>query len=233
MKKSIMRASITSCLFCLCASGDGEHPELIKIAEKGDAEAQYQLGMRYYNGTEAGFVAYSKDGGYAVAPNYAEAVKWFEKAAKQGHIAAQYEFGACYLHYRGVKRDVDKAIEWLTKSAEKGYSSAQIELAEHYETFGIFHEYGTYEVDANQERRVKAKAFEWYKKAAEQNDVRGQYGLGNCYVLGKGVDKDENTGYEWIRKAAEQGHSGGQYSLGSRYENGIGIDNSVDICAIV
>ena len=47
-------------------------------AEQGVAEAQYNLGVCYYNG----------DG---VDQNYTEAVKWLSKAADQGHDKAQTE----------------------------------------------------------------------------------------------------------------------------------------------
>ena len=49
---------------------------LRKAAEQGDADAQTALGMRYYTG----------DG---VPKDYAEAVKWYHKAAEQGHAIAQ------------------------------------------------------------------------------------------------------------------------------------------------
>ena len=45
-------------------------------AEQGDAMAQYNLGVCYYNGE-------------GVAQNYAEAVKWWSKAAEQGQAEAK------------------------------------------------------------------------------------------------------------------------------------------------
>ena len=45
-------------------------------AEKGDAQAQYNLGVIYYFGQ-------------GVAQNYAEALKWIRKAADQGQVDAQ------------------------------------------------------------------------------------------------------------------------------------------------
>jgi len=52
--------------------------KLRKAAEQGDAEAQYNLGVRYANGE-------------GVPEDYKEAVKWFRKAAEQG-FAAAHEF---------------------------------------------------------------------------------------------------------------------------------------------
>lgn len=45
---------------------------------KGDAIAQYNLGVCYYNGN-------------GVAKDQAEAVKWWRKDAEQGHEEAKYE----------------------------------------------------------------------------------------------------------------------------------------------
>ena len=54
-----------------------------QAAEKGSAEAQFMLGVCYYEG----------NGG---PQNYSEAVKWWRLAAEQGHAKAQYNLGVCY-----------------------------------------------------------------------------------------------------------------------------------------
>lgn len=54
--------------------------ELIKKAEEGDAEAQFQLGLAYYNG----------DG---INKNYRKAYYWFQKAIEQGNGDAQNYLG--------------------------------------------------------------------------------------------------------------------------------------------
>lgn len=50
-------------------------PQLHKLATDGDAEAQYQLAMRYEHG-----IGEKKD--------YAQAMYWFKQAANQGHVKA-------------------------------------------------------------------------------------------------------------------------------------------------
>ena len=67
--------------------------ELLKIlAEKGDAEAQLNLGYCY-------------DMGKGVAEDKAEAVKWYRKAADQGDTQAQYNLGVCYCNGDGVTQN--------------------------------------------------------------------------------------------------------------------------------
>jgi len=49
-----------------------------------------------------------------------EAVKCFEKAAKQGHPRATAQMGACYRYGKGVDPDEKKAAEWFKKAANLG-----------------------------------------------------------------------------------------------------------------
>jgi TPR repeat protein len=46
----------------------------------------------------------------------------------------------------------------------------------------------------------------WYRKAAEQGDVKGQYYLAQCYEYGVGVALDLKAASAWYAKAAKQGH---------------------------
>ena len=57
-----------------------EVEELRARAEQGDADAQANLGLMYYNGE-------------GVPQDYAEAVRWFRLAAEQGDADAQYNLG--------------------------------------------------------------------------------------------------------------------------------------------
>ena len=52
--------------------------ETKRFAERGCVDAQYYLGNMYYKGE-------------GVKAKYAEAVRWWTKAAGQGHVDAKYE----------------------------------------------------------------------------------------------------------------------------------------------
>jgi uncharacterized protein len=58
--------------------------KLIQKAEAGDAQAQYELAELYYQGQE-------------VEENFNESLKWFERAADQGHPEARAELGLMYV----------------------------------------------------------------------------------------------------------------------------------------
>jgi len=81
--------------------------EVKQLAEQGDAEAQYFLGLRYFNGS-------------GVPQNYAESIRWWRLAAENGDGRSLYYLGKVYNMGRGVPRDDQAAISWWIKGAERG-----------------------------------------------------------------------------------------------------------------
>ena len=88
---------------------------ILTRAQKGDAEAQYNLGVMY-------------DEGQGVPQNYKEALKWYTKAVEQGYAEAQCNLGVMYAEGRGVSKNYKEALKWFTKAAEQGYAIAQNNL---------------------------------------------------------------------------------------------------------
>ena len=76
-------------------------------AEKGDAEAQYNLGVMY-------------DLGVGVPEDDREAAKWYRKAADQGDSSGQLHLGRMYYRGEGVPKDFVKAYAWLNLAAAQG-----------------------------------------------------------------------------------------------------------------
>ena len=85
------------------------------LAQAGDREAQYRLGVMYAEGK-------------GVAPNDAEAALWFERAAEQGEAMAQYNLGASYVEGAGVRKDMATAAKWFRRAADQGIPLAQLNL---------------------------------------------------------------------------------------------------------
>lgn len=94
--------------------------ELRARAKQGDAEAQNELGSRYYEGR-------------GVPQNDAEAVRWICLAAEQGYVVGQYNLGLMYFRGRGVSEDEAEAVTWYRRAAEQGYAPAQAALGYMYE----------------------------------------------------------------------------------------------------
>ena len=55
----------------------------------------------------------------------AESVKWFRKAAEQGHVVAQYNLGVMYDFGEGVPEDDAEAYAWLNIAAAQGNMRAK------------------------------------------------------------------------------------------------------------
>ena len=91
----------------------------IPLAEAGNTNAQYFLGIMYLNGQ-------------GTKKNWAEAAHWFQASAEQGDVGAQYLFGEMNLKGMGLVRDYRKAGIWFQKAARQGYPDAQFRLGECY-----------------------------------------------------------------------------------------------------
>ena len=165
-------------------SAEAETPEkkladLMKRAERGEAEAQFNLGQMYRKGE-------------GVPMDAAKAVEWFQKAAEQGNADAQSNLGSMYDEGEGVSKDAAKAVEWWQKAAAQGYAQAQFRL-------GLAYDVG------EGVPKDAAKAVEWYQKAAAQGVPSAQWELGEMYLLGEGVATDKVLAYAWLNLVASSG----------------------------
>jgi hypothetical protein len=82
-------------------------PELRKLADQGDADAQWLMGVRYHDGE-------------GVPQDDAQAMQWFLRAAEQGNVAAQRALGAYYWRQRGDPEDLSKAYFWSAIAMAQG-----------------------------------------------------------------------------------------------------------------
>ena len=60
-----------------------------------------------------------------VTQDYAEAVKWYRKAANQGNATAQNNLGWMYQYGLGVTQSKSEARKWYEKAAAQGDESAK------------------------------------------------------------------------------------------------------------
>ena len=71
--------------------------------------------------------------GQGVPQDYAEAVRWFRRAAEQEHPDAQYYLGLMYDKGRGVPQDYAEAVRWYRRAAEQEHPGAQNNLSLMYD----------------------------------------------------------------------------------------------------
>ena len=112
---------ILTALLALQGCAESKLDEMKALADQGDADAQYNLGVRY-------------DNGFGVPENDAEAVKWHRRAADQGHAEAQFNLGFMYGTGSGVPENDAEAVKWYRKAAAQGHAEAQNYLGFNYRT---------------------------------------------------------------------------------------------------
>jgi TPR repeat protein len=113
-------AAFIAVIFVSCAAVVGPNADAhaaprsvaatIARAEHGDPAAAARLGWLFSTGR-------------GVAQNYAEAAKWFYRAATHGNADAQFALGMAYNKGQGVPRDYVLSYLWLDLSAAHAVGS--------------------------------------------------------------------------------------------------------------
>jgi hypothetical protein len=93
--------------------------EWTPLAEAGDANGQFGLGLMYGNG-------------FGVDMDDALAIKWYGLAAEQGHAQAQCNLAVMYQNGWGVPQSDAEALRLFTLSAEQGVVEAMMALGRYY-----------------------------------------------------------------------------------------------------
>ncbi|EKO3583900.1 sel1 repeat family protein [Vibrio metschnikovii] len=92
-----------------------DYLQLRQQAEQGYSDAQFVLGLMYYDGEW-------------IPQNYQQAMFWYRKAAEQGHSDAQFNLGFMYYDGEWIPQNYQQAMFWYRKAAEQGHSNAQFNL---------------------------------------------------------------------------------------------------------
>jgi GAF domain-containing protein len=86
--------------------------EMRKRAEVGDPYEQVALATRYARGED-------------VPQDYSMAVRWYLRAAEQGHVGAQDSLGSYFWMGRGVPKDLTKAYFWSVLARTEGKQTSK------------------------------------------------------------------------------------------------------------
>jgi len=68
-----------------------------------------------------------------------------------------------------------------------------------------------------------ADAAQWFHRAAQLGETRSMVQLGQLYLNGKGLTRNENEAMQWFQKAADAGDPSGMFFLGGMYHLGTGV----------
>ena len=133
----------------LAAAKAGDYATALRewrpLAERGDARAQFYLGLMYEKGR-------------GVAQDNQQAVAWYRKAAEQGVAEAQYNLGLMYANGPAAAQNDQQAVHWARKAAEQGVAQAQFNL-------GLMYANGRGVPQDDQQ------AVAWYRKAYKNPDA--------------------------------------------------------------
>jgi TPR repeat protein len=189
----------------------GPMEDAVAAFQRGDyATAMRLFGPLAGNANVQTFVGGMYFGGMGVPPDYAEAAKWFRKAAEQGDAHGQFLLCNMYFLGKGVSQDQTEAVKLCRNAADQGDAEAQAFLGNIY-------------LDGSGVPQDYVEAAGWFRKAAERGDAEAQTFLGGTYFGGIGVPQDDVEAVKWFRKAADQGYAGAQAFLGGMYSDGHGV----------
>ncbi len=205
-------------------------------AERGLAEAQAELGNHYE--TEG-------------APENAQAILWWQKAAEQGDLNAMQSLGKAYSEGRLIAKDLAAATRWYLRVARTDLDESLLyfllPLFEDPDAVSIpfgelipwlrqkadggsllsAHLLGVaYQMGWGVPQDL-AQALAYYRKAAAGQHPQAFVALGRLHAEGKGVVRDEQEALRWFQKAAEEDFPEGKIALADMYRAGRGVPKDV------
>lgn len=143
-------------------------PTTEAMAQRGDAEAQFRLALKYANG-------------HGAALDYAQAAYWYLKAADQSHSLAQFNLGIMYANGQGMSRDWAESAMWIRKAANLGDAGAQYYLGSSCHRDSL-----SGQPENASEARIEA--YKWYRLAAAQGYKGSEMA---CEVVSLGMSRED------------------------------------------
>lgn len=147
--------------------------QLEPLANDGDAEAQYHLGMMYHLGL-------------GVTQDYNRAYALFVDSEKSGHPLSAYKVG-CYYAGQGngvVPFDYEKALQYKLIAAKAGYALAQYDVGLTYA-----------------QRGQTLSEIEWFERSALQGYGYSLLMLAGKFYEGFGIDPNPMLAYAYVNIA--------------------------------
>lgn len=209
-----------------------------EAAEKGDAEAQNNLGVTYER-----------------ACDYEKALFWYKQSAEAGCLMAIVNLGKMYQYGRGTKVNCSEAAKYYQMAIDKNYDDGYSKMGDLYAD-GCFGEKdrlkaihiwldGTfnakngcfasavqagyaYECGLGVEQSYEKAKFLYEKSASCGNKV-AHFNLGQIYHYGHGTKKDIEKAISHYLEAAKRGYTDAMYELGFIFYSKEDIERNNDV----
>jgi TPR repeat protein len=225
----------------------------LKVEERGDAEARFHLGQMFEQGlgvdadlprAQALYLLAARQGesraqfalAQAAAQQDPQALEWLEKAAHNGHAAAQCVLAQQLGEGLGRARDPLQGLHWFVRSSEQGHVPAFKGLLALLEqdagalTLTLLMQ-AAQAGDAEAQHRLAqhcaqgqtaslVDALRWWEASAAQGYAPAQAALGLQWLSGRHLERSPAKAVEWLTLAAEQDDARAQWNLGSLYASG-------------
>ncbi|WP_229202049.1 tetratricopeptide repeat protein [Pseudoduganella aquatica] len=138
-----------------------------------------------------------------------EARQQLQRWARQGLPVAERELGTLY---RKQPERLGAARQLLEHAARAGDVEAAFQLGELLRAGGP--------AQAGQ----PARAWPWYRQAAEGRHAKAALTLGQMAANGEGVRKDAAVSVQWLAVASELGNAHAMFLLSNAYRYGVGVE---------
>lgn len=172
-------------------------------AEMCNPEALLGLGDLYYEGRVGGC-------------NLAQAMDYYERAAKLGSAEAAFKLGMIYASGTGVPQDPEVAGKWFFKAANGNFAPAELQVANILrQGLGVPKDYHLSAI--------------WYNKAAEHGIGIANVEIADMYLTGRGLPRILEEAVRHYKLALTNCSSAYAYlMLSVLYEEGRGVPFNVE-----
>jgi TPR repeat protein len=160
------------------------------LAEKGDKDAQYSMGILTRQSNQEGAAEQS--------------LKFFELAAKQGQLQAMNNYGTLLATSGRDQETQSEGVKWIKKAADAGENSARRNMAQI-----LLRGMAGEKVDP-------AAAKKSLETAAAAKDAEAAFDLSQFYAGQGGKDNvDGEQAWKWLNTAAAEGSANALDTLGT------------------
>ncbi len=206
-------------------------------AERGNAEARYNLGIFY-------------EKGIVVEKDAEKAVELYQQAAKQNLPDARHNLGVCYLYGNGIKKNQREAVSLFRLAAAQGHAEAQYNLglcyalgegipvnmeyarellamAEKQKHRDVLYGLGTLHEEGKIFPKNLQKAAQLYEEAMAKGSDNARVKLASYHATGKLGKADLKKAFSLYKTAADNGHTEACYMVGTCYATGKGVPQNM------
>jgi TPR repeat protein len=183
-------------------------------ADRGDADAQNNLGVLLYN-------LHFKGGHDKSGEKYTLADRIFidclKEAAENGSALGQYNYGLVnYYGLGGVDVNKQKAFHWFQKASENKNKNNRNGYVDYH--LGMIYQEGL----GTAERKDFIKALDHYTKSADMNCTHSYISIGDMYKYGHGgIKRDPEQVFKWYMESAKIGDPIGKLEMGILHLTGL------------